>query len=379
MDDENIRHNAIMMPQGNQAGPSGLIASIPVTRLSAQLKKTLKSQTVAPSTLATFDDHFRSIMATWPDPFPVHSQAPLDPSLLTAACSLQVVRFFLYRHNLSPACRASDRRDALDRCVAVAQETAHYIQRTLHHPSTSSSQGFFSPSHIANWSARVRTMCPAFFCTHLWRCQLVLCLRGEHGAALALTRVSAAVGDLRKNNIACGRFLAFFLDKLIGRLRMGATLQHLETDEEMLAYTSGDMQGCTDDAWAWNGSESGANLQHSPGQVNDAGGDGLRPELLSTSMLSDREAHDWGGWEHIQRILEQLLQEQQGLTQRPQSQQAADRHTPNPGQYPGPPPLQPSLAPPHAHPPHGSASPYPNSNGGTSSSSRISIKDITSA
>ncbi|EME48094.1 hypothetical protein DOTSEDRAFT_69887 [Dothistroma septosporum NZE10] len=390
VDDDCIKPTGIVMPPPGQTIPSGLLAVIPVVRTTAQVKKCLKSPTVAASTLATCDEHFKSIMATWPDPYPIQSQAPLDPRLLTAGCSLQTQRLFLYRHNLSTASRPSERRDALDRCVSVARDTAHYVQRSLQHPSTLPGQGYLSPGHIASWAGRVRTMCPAFFCTHLWRCELVLCLRGDFAGALTLTHVSAAIGDLRKNNVGCGRFLAFFLDRLIGRLRAGASFQNLETDEEMLAYASGDMQGCADDAWAWNGSETGSNL-HQPQAVVDGAGGGDRPALqaeqLSTSTLSDREAEEWGGWEHIQRTLDQLLQDQQGQGQgqgqpaRPQSQQPLGHQ--GAGTYPpAPPPQQSSLNPPQFSQP-GPQSPGPHSisigNGtvnGNGSSSRISIKDI---
>ncbi|KAK1030238.1 hypothetical protein LTR74_018993, partial [Friedmanniomyces endolithicus] len=96
---------------------------------------------------------------------------------------------------------------------------------------------------MAHWEAQLRSVIPAFFCAHLWRCTLVLCLRWDFAAALALVQASAAVGDAKKLNTACRRHLAFFLEKLMGRMRAGASKQSLEADEEMLAYASGDMQG----------------------------------------------------------------------------------------------------------------------------------------
>ncbi|KAF7194095.1 Transcriptional activator protein acu-15 [Pseudocercospora fuligena] len=398
VDDDCIRPNGIVMPPPGSTIPSGLIAVIPVTRTTAQLKTTLKSQTIAASTLATCDEHFKSIMASWPEPYPIYSQAPLDPRLVTAACSLQTQRFFLYRHNLSPACKTADRRDALDRCVSVAKDTAHYVQRTLQHPSTGPAQGFMGQAHMGNWASMIRSMMPSFFCAHLWRAQLVLCLRGDYQAAQMLAHVSAAVGDLRKINVACGRYLAFFLEKLIERLRAGVSQQAIEADEELLAYASGDMQGSADDAWAWSGSDTGANLQQPQVVVNGHSGDkpAVQAEQLSTSTLSEREAQEWGGWEHIQRTLQQLIdhRQQQG-SQDPPSQHSSVPPTPSQqpeGQaqtYPMPPQHQ-NLAP--QPPPAASMSPNPaaghlvsgssgngngngNGNGGNNSS-RISIKDI---
>ena len=414
VDDECIRPNGIVMPPPNQATTSGLMAVILVTRTTAQIKKTLKSQTIAASTLATCDEHFRSIMASWPEPFPSTSQAPLDPRLLTAGCSLQVQMFHLYRHNLSPACRMADRRDALDRCVNIGKESANYVHRTMQHPATSPNQGFMSPGHLAGWASMIRTMTPAFFCAHLWRCQLVLCLRGEYNAALMLTHVSAAIGDLRKLNVACGRHLAFFLDRLISKLQAGATQQHLETDEELLAYASGDMQGSADDAWVWNGSETGTNLHQHQVVVNGHPGDKpvLAAEQLSTSTLTEQELRSWGGWDHVRRTLEQLQEHQQGVPpNQQQQQQQAPQCQPQPQNQrpPSAPPaktssghpssysaahMQPNLAPsPYPpHPPQPTMSPNPhggqgngqvtangNNNGNGAAvvgSSRISIQDI---
>ncbi|KAI5367604.1 hypothetical protein Slin14017_G026400 [Septoria linicola] len=400
VDDECIRPNGIVMPPPNQAPTSGLIAVILVTRTTAQIKKTLKSQTIVASTLATCDEHFRSIMASWPEPFPNNSQAPLDPRLLTAACSLQTQMFHLYRHNLSPACRTSDRRDALDRCISIGKDTAHYVQRTMQHPATSPNQGYMTQPHLSAWASLIRTMTPAFFCAHVWRCQLVLCLRGEFGAAFMLTHVSAAVGGLRKLNVACGRHLAFFLDKLIEKLRGGANQQQLETDEELLAYASGDMQGSADDAWAWSGSETGMNLHQQQVVVNGYPGDKpvLAAEQLSTSTLTEQETQNWGGWDHVQRTLNHLQEHQQGPSpsqpqplQQPPSAPAAQMTSGQPSPYP-PPHTQPSLAPsPYpSHPPHPSMSPNPqngqshgqvgtngnNNVNGAAGSSRISIQDI---
>jgi len=362
------------MPPHGHVTPNGLAAVIPVVRITAQLKKTLKSRTIAAATLNTYDEHFQSIMTSWLEPFPIHSQAYLDPRLLTAACSLQTTRFFLYRHNLSSACRRHDRRDALERCVVVATDTAHYVQRSMQPAPGSSGPGYYSPTHMASWAARFRTMSPAFFCAHLWRCTLILCFRMEYAAALTLVQASAAVGNLRKNNVACGRYLAFFLDKLIGRLRAGATKQALETDEEMLAYVSGDMQGCTDQAWAWTGSETGASLQEQA-NVNGYAADGATPgpaDSVLSGSLTEREMHEWGGWEHIQRTLEQLLQSQPGPAPPPPAQMSP--FAPQPSPYPQLPPQQypqHNLAPlPQSG--HQSVSPAP-SNG---ASSRISIKDI---
>lgn len=405
VNDDCIQPHGITQPPQGTTPPNGLIVVIPVVRIFAQLKKTTKARTITPATLSTYDDHFKSIMASYPDPFPIFSQAHLDPRLLSAACTLQSARIFLYRHNLSPACRREDRIHALDRCVQAATDTAHYIERSMQQPSPSHNSGFYSPVHMANWGARLRTMAPAFLCSHLWRCALVLCLRLQFAPALTIVQASTSIGDLRKNNISCGRNLAFFLEKLVGRLRSGANQQKLENDEEMLAYASGDLQACADESWVWSGAGTAyANNPNSNGATPDRATAGPP----TPSSLSERELHEWGGWENVQRVLTQLFNEHQQRTpssapaptppmqpqqhsQQQQQQQQHSSYPPTPSQYPLPqqpstntPPTQypnpPQQGASHPPPPPASLQPQtslsPVGSNGAAASSRISIKDI---
>lgn len=405
VDEACIQQNGIVMPPPGSNATNGLIAVIPVQRITAQLKKTLKARVITSAVLNTYDEHFNSIMASYPEPYPINSQAFLDPRLLTAACSLQVTRFFLYRHNLSPACRRDQRRDAMDRCVTVAKDTAHYIQRSMRQPSPPSGQAFYGPS--PNWQARLRTQAPAFFCAHLWRCALILCMRLEFEAASTIIEASAAIGDMRKNNTACGRNLAFFLDKLIDNLRRGATPDSLETNEEMMAYVSGDLQGGTEEYWIWAGSETGSSL-NSTQQTDGYPGGERAPEALSTSTLTEREMQEWGGWENLLRTVSQLHSEhQQQLQQERQQYQQQQQQPPPPPQqqqqqpqppqqhnnahHPYPPhPQTPMQYPPPSQTPNQHLAPQPpppshssslspvgsNGNGSGNGSSRISIQDI---
>lgn len=386
VDDEFIQPNGTILQPNSPPTPNGMIAVIPVVRITASIQKTLKSRTITTATLNTYDEHFKAIMSSYPDPFAIHSTADLDPRLLTAACALQTSRFLLYRHNLSPACRRSERRDALDRMVSVAQDTALYVQRS------------FNPAHMSSWAARLRTMAPAFYCTHIWRCLLVTAFRGEYAAALTLLQVSAAVGDLRQNNMACGRHFTFFLDRLLERLRAGASKQQLENDEEMLAYVSGDMQGLAESAWVWTGSD--------PKSASPIDGAVENTPAAAGYQLSDRELRDWPGWEHIQHVLTQLHHESQRAAGPPAPASFAAQPTSSSSSYPSLPPIQPppSHLAPAAMQQGGSVSPAPSSahshssgNGASSSgggasggggggggtpstsagtSNRISIKDI---
>ncbi|KAI7459070.1 hypothetical protein KC357_g9221, partial [Hortaea werneckii] len=76
VDDKYIRPNGVSLPPPGQMAPNGLVAVIPVVRIGAQMKKTMfKTRTIAAATLNTYDEHFRAILASYPEPFPFNSHA----------------------------------------------------------------------------------------------------------------------------------------------------------------------------------------------------------------------------------------------------------------------------------------------------------------
>src|SRR6185295_7115115 len=108
----------------------------------------------------------------------------------------------------------ADRSDALRRCMLVAKDTAKYISRTLHNPSGNQESD-------KSWQLRISQIVSHTTCLHLWRCILILCFRADYEAALMCLHACTAVGDGRKINIACGKNLIFFLERLIERARSG--------------------------------------------------------------------------------------------------------------------------------------------------------------
>ena len=338
VDDSYIQPKGIVAPPG-QALTCGLSALIPVVRMIPQLKKTLKSPIVASGTLDTYDDYLRSLLRSLPDVFHVEDSQHVDPCMLSLCITTQSVRMFLYRHNLSTICSREARRNAIDRCVSVGQDTARFVARSMLAPSSPTQQAgqnhhhtsevgeYVDTSHGSEWQRRIAAMSPATSCAHLWRCTLFLSLRGHYSSALTILRASAAVGDLKKNNIASGRNLRFFLDRLTERLRAGRTQEQIEDDEEMLAYVSGDMQGGVAGSWVWAGSETGMRLnataqQHPPPSHHHVNGDVTMStpsedeKSQRSVLLTEKESTEWGGWEKIAAILTQLLEEQQRGQQR---------------------------------------------------------------
>jgi len=287
---------------------------IPVVRFTAQLKKTLKSPVISRPTLQTYDDYFRAILSGFPDEYQLSCENYLEPFALNALIPFQLARFQLYRHNLNAYCSPQERIDAIDRCRSVALETVRYISRCMLTPASSPHR---SSDTIKSWQEVLNSAVNNLLCRHVWRCTLMLCLRGEFAAAMTCVRFHTAIGETRKLNIACGRYLAFFLDKLIERVQSGpASQQEVEIDFEILAYASGDMQAELDNGFVW------ADAQVSPPASSGASPNVSTPTgmqsqpfadegLPASALLTEKERTDWGGWERVERQISILVDEQQ--------------------------------------------------------------------
>jgi hypothetical protein len=353
---------------------------IPVIRFIGQLKKTLKAPVISKSVLRTYDEYFQAILRTYPEQYQHHADVYLEPFCLNAIIPLQLARFQLYRHNLNTHASPQERTEALDRCVSVALETTRYFSRSMRAPTPSTN----SPGHATqSWRDLLLASMDNTTCRHIWRCTLVLCFRGEYNAALTCLRVARTIDDARKLNIACGRNLSFFLEKLVERLH-GDTLtqRELEMDFELLAYASGDLQGDIDNAFVWQGSEpshphSAALSPNDPTVPSQPFAD---EDLPASALLTEKEMKDWGGWEHVERQIGVLIEEQQKQMQRQHIQLSPSHQQQQQQQPPPPPPLyhRPAhneqkrvhLAPPEAAPnPSGSSTP-------SAGASRISIANI---
>lgn len=361
MDDELIQTGAILKQPASSAAQSSLPTVIPIVRFISQLKTTLKSRIIAPQTLRTYDEYFNAVMSTFSETFQIQSSSYLEPHNLTVAFFLQSARFHLYRHNLSSLCSPVERVDAMNRCHSVAKDTVRYITRTLQSPPSSPdangqhghrpfSEPDIAVSNTDRWQASVRSTALDISCAHLWRCTLILCFRGDYSSALMCVRMSAVIGDLRHVNMACGRYLTFFLDTLLERVRSGrGGPPSLERDEEMIAYLSGDLQGSTENAWVWPGSETGSKLnanaqsrepaikieRETPNEVAGGyggaariNGEATEPPPTPTRPANDpanslsarRQAVDWGGWDRVERLIHELMEEQRTQQNYPQQQ-----------------------------------------------------------
>ena len=318
---------------------SPLLPTIQVIGGIAKLLRVLKSRHLAKSALEAYETHFKGCMQSFPVYQQIRTNDYVDPIELPPIMYLQSARLMLHRHNLTPTSSAQDRSIALDHCAFAAADTAKLLRRCMQeipHGSRSSIS-----EQDDTWEKRMVSAVSAFFCTHIWRCALFLCFRSDFENAMWCAQASATLGSSRPINVACGRYLQFFLQEMVSKMKQGA---HFDGDEEMIAYVSGDLQGSFENSWIWKGSKEDIYL-----------GEPLQNSILM-EMEKDQESADtgiaaWAGWDHILSLLDQLFH----VRQQEQQHRAIKES---------------SLRPPLMLPP---LAPYPNP---ANPSNRMSIRDL---
>jgi hypothetical protein len=279
-----------------------LLSIVNVVRSFQSLTQLLKSPYITRVALQLREEYLHTCLSLFPESLQPSALEPLDPRTIAPLVSLQNARLLLQRHNLTPLCPPDLRLEAIDKCVKVAQATAMILSRCLE-PVLSAKQA------AAERARLLATSASTLLCMHIWRCLLFLLFRADYRSAIVLVEAASAIGGAREVNLCCGRHVEFFLRALYSRLQQGWS-GHLDDDEEMIAYVSGDLQSNSGTSWVWAGRDTATesrNLalgaqplpsfdQAPVGPVNDAMDQGLR---------------DWGGWDHVERGVRYLLEQQQ--------------------------------------------------------------------
>jgi hypothetical protein len=268
-------------------------------------------------------------MTAYPEHLQASSNTPLDPFWLHGVIPLLSARVILFRHNLGPHCTSPERHEAMNYCLRAAYNTAGYVRRCLNWAPTSTPEDSSDPKQALH--QRLRVQADHFLCKHLWRVTLILAFRGEYEQALICVHLMSIIGDMRKVNMACGRNLSWFLSQLLAQTKDGThSIHSLDLNEELIAYASGDVQGDSETAWVWTGGD----IQLTPlpsfsSPVPEVVSNGApsstaanTPSALSapfiveekpplTALLTQREMNDWGGWDRVENMLHELMQEQE--------------------------------------------------------------------
>ncbi|KAA8895168.1 fungal-specific transcription factor domain-containing protein [Sphaerosporella brunnea] len=280
----------------NQGGSHFLLTTIHVVRMISELLRSLQAPVISQHVLMAFDSHFASCQSVFPAHCQIYHPQPLEPRHLAPICQLQNCRITLHRHNLSTSCPPEVRAVAIRSCLQVAKDTVHLLARV---------RKWQPPSSKITWADAVASAGTTMVCTHIWRCMLFLCFSAMYDEALICAEICSAIGDFRQVNIPCGRNLYGFLRKLADSIAGGKDLMK---DEMILALVSGDVQGSSESAWVWNGSETppattgGTSSEHEVKEESTADG---------SLSLSAEEKKEWRGWNHIQEIIRQLKREKE--------------------------------------------------------------------
>lgn len=324
IDDQHLREDKNWASPTPEQSTSPLLPMIQVIGGIAKLLRMLKSGCLTKPVLQAYNTHFNMSLEAFPAQNQARPNDYLDAVELPPMTYLQNARLMLFRHNLGPACRVQDRSDALDMCAMVARDTARLLSRCMQESPVTHSH----PSNeTGSWEARMVSAASAFLCTHIWRCILYLCFRSDWENALWCARASATIGEARPINTACGRYLEFFLYQLLNRQNQ---LENLDTDEEMIAYASGDLQGSFESSWVWKSSRSSVTKTQADMHLQDSAGTtegGVYSEHTTKDMLG-KGGSAWAGWDNVLNILKSLFHEQQEEQQRREIMQNASLRPP---------------------------------------------------
>ena len=339
VDDQHLQPGNDWLSPTPEQETSPLLPTIQVIGGIARLIRALKSRHLAKPALDAYESHFKGCMQGFPVFQQVRTNDYVDPIELPPIMYLQNARLMLHRHNLRPTSPAQDRSVALDYCASTAADTAKLLRRCMQDAPPGSRSSISDQTDT--WEKRMVSAVSAFLCTHIWRCALFLCFRSDFENAIWCAHASAILGSTRPVNVACGRYLQFFLRELVARVDRGA---HLDTDEEMIVYVSGDLQGSFESSWIWRESEENTHTKQSF-QSSTPMGTGYSQATLESDVAA------WDGWDSILSLLDHLFNVKQQEQQHRAIQESSLR----------PPLMLPPLAP---------------SPSSVNSSNRMSIKDL---
>ena len=305
VEDQYIYESSNWKTPAPEMATSPLLPTIRVIGGIAKLLGLLKSRSIPKRSLRAYDMHFDTVMKNFPAQHQLRINDYIDPIEMPPMVYLQNARIVLHRHNLTPLCDQESRSSAIDHCALAAKDTARFLQRCMQDPPSGSQSKITAREDT--WEKRLVSAVSAFFCTHIWRCTLFLCFRFDFDSALTCARASAVLSNSRRVNTACGRYLDFFLSQLVSKLKQGIKL---DTDEEMIAYVSGDLQGSFESSWIWQESKGNVHLGRPLQSANSNDRNGVKKAELDEVITARNDDEEWVGWETIIRLIEGLAYRQ---------------------------------------------------------------------
>ena len=236
-------------------------------------------------------------MTAFPAHHQLNAQGYLDPHQAPPIIYLQNARLMLHRQNMGMKNPPEIRLKAINSCVRVAKDTARLLSRCMQPPPRLPTE----PHSQDSWRGPLLSAASAFLCTHIWRCALFLAYRADYESALICAQAGATMDSARPVNAACGRYLDFFLKKLVTRID-GDRSFNLDADEEILALVSGDLQGSAENSWVWIDKErEGTNYRSHGSQFSP---------VNPTPVTAQDDVSNWSQWDNILSTLRRLLRDE---------------------------------------------------------------------
>ena len=299
VDDQYMHSGNNWLSPTREQSTSLLLSMIQVTGGIAKLLRMLKSRNLSPTALEAYDSHFEGCLQGFPVYQRVRANQYVDPVELPPIIYLQNARLMLHRHNLTPTSTAKERSAAVDRCASIAANTAKLLRQCmLETPPESRSS---SAETSVSWKNRMVLAASAFLCTHIWRCALFLSFRSDFENAMWCAQASATLGASRPINVACGRYLHFFLKEMMVKMNEGTQLQ---TDEEMIAYVSGDLQGSFENSWVWKGNKGDMCFEKPFQKSTSTGNEDVKANI-------EKDLTPGNEWDNALSLLDHLFHEKQ--------------------------------------------------------------------
>jgi ribosomal protein L37AE/L43A len=309
VDDQYIRSDGMVVPNGAQPLTHSLLAVIHVVRFYGPLRGAMEAPGISSQTISTFEGQFKQCLeSSFPTQCDPSSTLQLAPHFLSPLSYLLHARMLLHRHNLAPRCSASARLSAVEGCTHVALDTAALIHRT---------------------SASLAEGATALLTTHIFRSALFLLLTGYNDQAITCVRALASISTQRDVAIPSGRYLSFFVS-ILGRKRAehldyvqrtrppqslrstsdhhAALVESMASDVELIACVSADLQASPDHNWLWAGLERDVNIGQ-PAALASSASSSPSSTLYSAEMrtgLSSEENREWGGWASLESAVRGL-------------------------------------------------------------------------
>lgn len=273
----------------------------PLVQLSSivsQVQKILRTSTAPTMALAAIDERLSILSTPYLQDLEAVITQPPGPENEWMILHVYSVQLHLHRHNFSPFSTPEVKQAALGCCAKVAGDTARLLLRIDEGYAQSHVAGLASYDPTSRFLHIARLGPTSHLMLHLWRSTMYLVYSFDFLGAGICARHAASMGNLRPINSLCGKYLQFFLETLLHRIRDESP--NFLHDEQLMTYLSADIHSNLDQSWVWTGFEP----DHSPLAGNARSSIGA--DNSSNPSSPTKSSKVWDNWDGILAMIRQL-------------------------------------------------------------------------